>query len=419
MSFTHNNIMDRKTIEETPKIKLVDSDAETGIDLFCYTHCDKSDPDIIKRCRGIVFKGDEKILEGFPFTQEYSERDYEFIISNNILDGGDSSTSFNNCKVYDAYEGSTIRIFHYSGKWFISTNRKLDAFRSKWASKESYGTFFKKALEFEYEQNEEFRTALSSSSEEDIIQKFFSILDVNKQYMFLLLNNEENRIVSLPPEQPTVYHVGTFVDGILSMEENVYLPYPREHVFESIVDMFDYVHNISWKNKQGIIIFTPDNNQIKILNEEYKELFEARGNEPSIKFRYLQVRLDAEYSSILRYLYPDFVKSFEEYENHLKTVANNIYNAYVSRFIKKNYVKVSQDEYNVIRECHSWHLEDRYTNFVNLNKVTDVLNAQSPTNLNNMIKNLKKLNYASSAAAPPIRHRHVSLLNKNVIIDRS
>jgi len=137
---------------------------------------------------------------------------------------------------------------------------------------------------------------------------------------------------------------------------------------------------------QGVIVFAPGNKQFKILHEDYLQLFRARGNEPSIKFRYLQVRMDKRSVDMLCYLYPNMRNAFEEYENILYSVARMIHYSYVQRHIKGLWSTLPTEEYKVDCACHSWHEEDRKSNRVTLGKVIEVLNEQTPTNLNRMIR---------------------------------
>jgi hypothetical protein len=368
----------REQIETNPNIKLVDTDADTGIDLFCYTSCKKDDDDLVKNARGIVYHKNELILKGFPYTEELTKKNYTQV--KELIE-----PIFEQCLFFDALEGSVIRMFHFSGKWYISTNRKLDAFKSKWSSSESFGLSFSKALENYSVKNPEF---LDIMSEKDIISQFQDTLDTKKQYMFLLLNNKDNRIVCDASPEATVYHVGTFINGELSMKENIGLPYPNELKFNNIDEVFDYVEKIDYITKQGVIIFTPDNKQYKIFNTEYLNLYNVRGNEPSIKFRYLQLRMNKTSRELLKYLYPQFIPIFDQYENILYNKAKEINNAYINRFIKKNYVSVPVEDYIVISSIHSWHVSDRTNNKVSIEKVIEVLNEQTPSNLNRMIKKI-------------------------------
>jgi hypothetical protein len=360
-------------------IRLVDKDEENGLDLFCYVKCNETDDDIIKNCRGVVFNGQTLIMKAFPFTSEYSTNDSDII--NKIL------KKFEEYKFYDSHEGACVRMFHFGDKWYLSTNRKLNAFHSKWASNESFGTSFKRAIESESEYNKVFKECLPNG--DNILEKFQTTLNKNHQYMFLVRNNADNRIVCDAAERPTVFHVGTFKDNKLVLDDNINIPKPPEHNFKSIKEIMDYVDDINHKKIQGVICFGPDNNQCKILHKDYLDLFKARGNEPSIKFRYLQVRMNRKFTNMLYHLYPEQVKVFDEYENTIYEIAQTIYRAYVQRFIKKRYVTVPREEFQVIRDCHTWHLTDRGENRISAEQVIKVLNQQSPINLNHMIRRFR------------------------------
>ena len=373
LDFTRSNILKHGNIH------LVDSDDDNKIDMFCYVKCSEKDTDFIKKCRGVVFHEDELIMKAFPYTSEFKHTEED-----NIREKIDN---FNDWTFYEAHEGTLLRMFHFNGKWYVSTHRKLNAFRSKWASSESFGVSFISALNSEEEVNEKFRNSLPPG--DNILERFQSTLDLKKQYMFLVRNNKNNRIVCDPPERPTVYHVGTFVDGNLIMTENINIPHPKKLDICDIDKLISHVRTLSYRLVQGVIGFTPDNRQIKIVHEDYQDLFRARGNEPSIKFRYLQIRMNKRFVNMLYYLYPDMVNIFEEYENTLFDIARCIYRAYVQRFIKKRYVTVPREEFAIIRECHSWHLLNRSENLISLNQVINVLNQQSATHLNHMMRRFK------------------------------
>ena len=72
----------RENIEKNKQIKLVDSDVEAGLDLFSYIHCESTDSELLKRCRGVVFKGDQVVMKGFPYTYELNEEDFKKVQDN-------------------------------------------------------------------------------------------------------------------------------------------------------------------------------------------------------------------------------------------------------------------------------------------------------------------------------------------------
>lgn len=370
--------LNRTLIESMSKqVRLVDS--QNGLDLFCYIKCGPTDSDVLKKCRGVVFNGDKLIMNGFPYTYEFTESNEKEILKH-------VTENLENCTFYDSHEGALIRMFNFNDQWYTTTNRKLDANKSKWSSKDSFGHFFELALESEVEVNETLRNSLPEDNTLSLLQKFQTLLDKDKQYMFLLLNNNENRIVCDAPLRPTFYHVGTFVNGVLNMDEDIGVPYPQKHNFNNLKDLFYHVDKIDNTKLQGIIIFAPNNIQYKIFNKEYNEYYRVRGNEPSIKFRYLQVRMDKRYNNLLHYLYPSSSKIFDDYENIIYQVGKNIHKAYFERFIRNQYIKVPPEEFAVIKMCHSWHLENRAENKINLNKVLEFLNKQPATNINKMIR---------------------------------
>ena len=157
--------------------------------------------------------------------------------------------------------------------------------------------------------------------------------------MFLIKNSDENRIVCSSPEKPTVFHVGTFVDGKLSFDEDIKIPYPNRFTFSTIDQLIDHVNNIDVRELHGVICFAPNNKQYKILHDEYMHLFKVRGNEPSIKFRYLQVRMKTDTLDTLYYLYPHMSEKFDEIENSIYEIAKNIYRI-CSKIYKKRFVTI-------------------------------------------------------------------------------
>ena len=119
-----NDFPSRQTIDDNIKnIKLTDRNDDYDLDLFCYVSCDANQSDVIKKSRGLVFNQDKLIAGGFPYTYEYSFADNEDDIFNNILNHHDfSSTS--KYRFFDAYEGSTIRLFYFKYKISEASLRK-------------------------------------------------------------------------------------------------------------------------------------------------------------------------------------------------------------------------------------------------------------------------------------------------------
>jgi len=398
----------RTEIEADENLKMVDDNEEYNLNLFCYTSCDETKEDIVKRCRGLIYDGDKLVLEAFPYTQNVKDTDTDLKAKLNSILG--------DCVCFDSLEGTLIRMFYYKNRWFMSTNRKLDAYKSKWSSIESFGVLFEKSLKLMYDEDAEIREGLDKGEGETLMSKFQSLLDNEKHYMFLLQNCRENRIVC-DVSKPRIFHCGTFEKGKLSLDDKVIIPYSKRRHFENMDDVFEFIKTQDIRNVQGIIIFdAKKNEQYKVENEEYENLSKLRGNEPSVKFRYIQIRMDNNVLSMFSKLYPEYIPKFEEYENRIYEICKKIYTAYVTRFIKKEYVQLPKEEFFVLSKAHKWHLENKDTNKMDLNKIISIFNDEYASNINRMIKRQVMENYSMSNGGE-MKTKKFSLLQRRVITE--
>ena len=227
-----------------------------------------------------------------------------------------------------------------------------------------------------------------SDTTSGFLTAFLDTLDPNNSYMFLVRNTDQNRLVCLPPVNQEIYHVGTFKNGTdIDMEDDIGIQKPKKYNFTHIDDVYNHVNSRDPSMTPGVIVFTPDNKQFKISSPDYLNLLKVRGNQPSINFRYLEIRMNKDMNDTLRYLYPDSVNNFDKYENIIyKEIVPFIHNSYMSRFIKKEHATVPPAEYTVIKEAHSWYSEDRDNRRVTKSIIAEILNNQKPSTINRMIK---------------------------------
>jgi hypothetical protein len=369
------------------------ADTQDDMKLYHYVECNDNDTNEIKSCRGIIRVEDEIICKTFGYTQE--------IESNLLLSVTTSSNTSNEfmgfpidqCIMYDSEEGATIRLFFHKNKWHMSTHRKINAYRSRWGNhtSRSFGDMFIDALEWET-KNGSLKDILKYETRNDLFNCYTDTLNRRKNYTFLIRNSNENRIVCDSLSHPKAFFTGSFDrdnEHLLIINDNdTGFEIPRVHTnFLSIEEVVLYVNNsIDYKLKQGIIVYMPDQTQIKVLNPTYLKYFNTRGNEPSIKFRYLQIRKDKDQVAMLYNLYPDIISKFEIYENIIANLELKIYRGYIDRFVNKKYVSLPQPEYFVIQACHKWHCDDRTNNKISIEKVSSVISDQSPNLLNRMIR---------------------------------
>lgn len=393
-------------IQEYKDVNLFDSTDDLKI--YCYTDCSQSSDALVKQTRGLIVNSEGKVvLKTFGWTPEYNEDEHWSEISSKLSDDG--KTLKEELTFFDSEEGSLIRLFNHKDKWMISTHKKLDAYSSKWSSSESFGKIYDKALLQEYNNNPEFKEFVGEVGDAPLNTCFYNKLDKELSYLFLIRNTRENRIVCTPPEHNKLFYVGSFDrEGKQFSWQQIGVSTPNKKEFKTLDQLKNYVSSLDHKQLQGVIVFDTNcanNSQFKIINHTYYNLFKIRGNEPSINFRYLQLRSDPVMLQELKKLYPDNIPIFEEYENILMKVCSSIHQAYISRYISKVHTVIAPEQFYVMKQCHSWHLENRLKNKVTLSKVVEVLNRQQATVLNKIIRNIK---YPKNSQNTPHNTPHIS-----------
>lgn len=338
---------------------LDETDNDGTLRIISYHHCDNDTSEEVKKLRGAVFHG-ENLLFSSEYTPEYNETDdIKNILSSMPYDPRNPTKMF----YFKAEEGTMIRVFFFK-KWYISTHRRLDAFKSRWSGKESYGSIFQRSLE-----------ACGVSN----LEEFLDSLNMCKIYYFFIRNTEENRIVCKPPVNPVVFQVGTMdYNGRFSFaklsESELLNKVPKQEsiFFRSYGQVFKSVKTTDPFVNPGLIIIREDGKQVKITNTKYQLYSQVRGNESSIKFRYLNVRTNPVYSRLLSELYPEFIPFFTLYENTIFKIAKNIHTNYMNRFINKQHVVTDKISFRIIKDAHSRHLANR--NFkVTLDAILNIL----------------------------------------------
>lgn len=363
------------------KVRVYDEDEK--LQLYCYSECDENETSMLKQCRGVVFNDDKLIMQGFPYMSEYPFND---------IDKVEKIKNIDKYNIYKMYEGTILRVFFHEN-WYISTHCKLDAFRSKWSCKDSFGVLFQNCIKFFYDKEN-----IVFDSLEKYQEHFLSTLYKEKQYMFFIRNNKENRVVcndyTESKNNIPMFHVGTFKQNKFFTEDEKVdkIPFLEKLDINNVDDIKTYMDNNNYKETPGILcIRKEDTNDyldiFKIVEPKYIEFSKIRGNEPSVKYRYLQVRMSRTFNLKMRELYPNYVKDFDNYENIILSIAKNIYNAYINRFIKHMYVFIPKEQFFIMKECHMWHLKDKKQNIISLQQILIIINQKEPTVLNYLIKN--------------------------------
>ena len=355
------------------------SDYNEHFEMINYIDCYNDSPDELKIKRGLVYDKNTSdiLIPSFAYTDVYTMDDEEKI--------KDILQDFHDWNFFYSLEATLLRVFYHEGSWHIITNKKLDAFRSRWSCRETFGQLFKDAL-----------CKLFHKESADVLEWFYQLLDKEKIYCFLIKSNSENRIVCHYKKDPIVYlgtlrKGGEFIheSGLPDIPEFQSFSTPAGVVVNDMTELGDAVNNVNCFEYQGVIVMHKSKNrQIKIMNDEYKELFELRNNNPNLRFRYLELRHDPIMVKKFYKLYPKYADIFDTYEDALHRIARIIYQFYVSRYIKNQFVTLPKEEFLVMKKCHDWYLQDRLNNKIFSKVVFEFLSQESPLNLYKMIRRL-------------------------------
>jgi hypothetical protein len=397
MNMTHNRI-NKDELQRLAKT-VSDTDPENNVVLFC-------EDDEQGEYRGYVTVDEYLFMPGLPRPAELETA--EDVISSVVLE---------NCSVFELHEGTVIRVFCVKNKWYISTNKKLVAMKSKWASKyDTFGQTFTKAIRYIVDDveeemvkpkpgsfNEKFK--LNNEKSTAYLQKLFTDnLNPENKYIFMLKPTEEERIVCRAEPCPTIYHIGTFdKDNNLDMDTPITLngnevDKVRQHKFESVSELINTVNTINIDHHQGLLIVCHETKKhYRIFNPQYKYLVSVRGNVSSLKFRYLQLRTySVRGVGFTKQMFDDFLalydfeKKAELIENDLYLLSQDLYKKYVNIYIsKRQFVNTSSNQENeILRIIHKFYLSTRSR--VGPTVINNLLLWQKQHTLNHLLNSMKR-----------------------------
>jgi hypothetical protein len=407
-----------KQIVQQQLRKKPDVDKEQpSVELYCSEYRDQRCMPHSNNVKSYVFNGDELFFEGYPYSIELTQTNYE-------------GFEFEKCKFYEAHEGTLIRVFNINGKWYTSTNRRLDAFNSKWAAKTTtFGIHFADAVRENiralnddeiFEDEEDKKLEDRKQDARDYLNKIYDAnLDKTKKYMFLLEPCKEERIVCLT-NSPRFFNIGVFDrDNNLSLDEDVVLdgyevPKPQELVFEDMREMLCALDNIDFKRIQGFIAIQSeeghDDKHFKILNNQYKYYFGLRDNTSSIRFRYLQL----EYQNTMinlglgtnqqttiqtKQMLDDFCAMYDFnpqpiHEYIWLKIVGDLFQKYQQRYIRKMPdTSLTEKQDMMLKEIHKHFIESVKANNrrpTDKTRIMDILAMQKPSSLNQLIAEYEK-----------------------------
>jgi hypothetical protein len=363
----------------------IDKDEENNVTL-AYSVV-KQNQDIIKT---FIFKDTTLFFEGYPYSEELTEKDNW------------SGVDLEQCRFFEAHEGTLIKVFNISGKWYTSTNRKLCSMKSKWAAKSTtFGLYFADAVKRLVDADIYENDSLAHKTKEslDFLTKIYDKnLNKNFKYMFLLTPHSEERIVCKTKELK-FYHIGTLDENnIISYDvpvsfNNCIVDKPKELFFKIKTKNFicDQLKNIDPFQIQGFIAIHThkQTNHFKFINSQYKYYYSLRNNNPNLKLRYLALRNHKDQISFNKFV--DFIHlyNFDEeacnIEAMLKKMTSFFHDRYMNIYIlKKQNIFLSETEHFILEQIHNIYIKTKIIN--TQNRIYEILGTLNVLKINRAMK---------------------------------
>lgn len=335
------------------------TDFDQDYKIYSYRSDGTHDKDELKKLRGMIFTHSDKLIHSTYYTNEYTVDELDKV-----------KVDYDNSVFAVSEEGTMIRLFYneFRGVWSISTQRKLDAFQSKWGEGgTSFGEYFEQALTFHS------LTCL------DLVNQ----MDVGRVYVFFLRTSENTKIVCKEPtgSDPRLFYIGSSPVGDSTMtppqseSEFSTLPRPTLLSIKNEEDLLNHILKSDCFRDQGVLIYDKckDTTYTKIYSRNYAIYKEIRGNEPSIFYRYLQVRDDKASVQKMYELYPESIELFKQWDGCARAIIKSIHNAYMDRYVQKEFTMLSPAIHYILKESHKRYVESRKK--ITLTIIREVLQA--------------------------------------------
>lgn len=269
---------------------------------------DFSNP-IVKECRGLIlYHNDNK------HNAEYVPVCIPFFKFFNYGESNADSIDWDTAKVQEKIDGSLIKVWHYEGKWHISTNGTIDAHKSSLVQNMKYKTFYDLFID----------AAKNSGLDYDKLNEYCT-------YMFELVSPYNK--VEIPYEETKIYHIGT--RNNLNFNEvniDIGIEKPKEYNLHSLNDCIDSCSKMPY-TQEGYVVVDSQYKRNKVKSPAWVRVHHLHNNGVITDRRIIDIVKNNEQEEFLTY--------FPEYKNRFANI-----NSAIDKFIFCNKVMLSMvDDY--------------------------------------------------------------------------
>lgn len=250
--------------------------------------------EIVKECRGIIFRKNDWKIVCFPFKKFFS---YGEIYADTI--------NFDTAKIQEKIDGSIIKLWYDNNSWIISTNGLIDAEEATTPLGYSFKDLFIEGL----------------MNNIDNLNDFYASLNKDYTYIFEMVNLLSKVVIAY--NKPDVYHIGTRNNITLKeLDVDINIHKPKNYSFNNLDDVVSMSKTLPFNN-EGYVVVDKNWNRIKIKSPSYLAVSRIKNIGALSAKRIMDIILKNEQSEVLA-IFPEYTEYFNFVENIFLKFKNNI-----------------------------------------------------------------------------------------------
>lgn len=297
VEFINNNPNWKELLQQKPYCLTIKE--ENGFIILKYSQVDSDfNNPVVRECRGLILDGTLKPV-CIPF--------YKF---GNYGESYCPDIDWKSARVQEKVDGSLIKVWFYDGKWRVSTNGTIDAYKS------DIGQSLFSVLNVPYQT---FGGLFDKAKENCGLN--FDRLDKNKTYMFELVS-PYNKVV-VPYKDIEIYHIGTRDNTTLEeLDEDIGVQKPKHYDLHTLEDCIATANKMPY-SEEGYVVVDKNWNRVKIKSPQYIAVHHLKNN-GELNFASLVQLIRANEIE-------EFCTYFPEYKEYVIKLKNKI-DEIISRF---------------------------------------------------------------------------------------
>lgn len=296
----------------------------------------KKDTDFIVQ-GNIVNENKELVVKGIPVCKELNS--FEELKEIYVKDT-------NKYRFRNFMDGTMIRVFYneLESKWYVSTNRCLDAKLSRWSNTKSFGEYFFEILINLYHKDEKFE------SEENLLNKWFN---KNFTYYFLIGSKDMNVVENI--ENDYIYLLNVLNKQFEEVENYDFIWKFVPKLTKE--DMFD--EELCKNEKRGFMIENMNERYVYFVNN-YQDKRKRFGNEKYLGLRLIDLMWGTDKQLLDDYLfqYPQHKKFVNDITKTKNLFCKEAHILYKRRYIQKQFVKSTPELHYFVKKMYEKYQQD-------------------------------------------------------------